>query len=406
MLFYLVDEEGKRFTEVRFVLKNGTFCSETPEHFVLRIIIAPYSYGVTSEKYSLTGKATLDQSAMRLTYDNKRSLVDKYGNIDSASNILALTYDKIQISQISIVGKSYISKTGEEQFSIAVTPVPANNVAIIVDEDGRAHEDVKFSFVNESGEEMTPHQYCNWQDAVKGLLNVTNVTTEAAGTRYTLRATVKVISGGSTKTLTADMQVAFYLRHPKVGDFAYADGTFDDQYQKDKTLVGMVFKLDPMYQGKDDASPITYSGFNKPSESVKQEKSLVGYRVLIDCKENAVIKSKNGVINTSSNAWGLYPENAEGNDGMTSTNGFTTDFGTKMAEIANMSSVFDTSMANIVGNSEWQYNTYIYPENVLDYKNEDGFKEFNTSSAPGDFNVASNTHAVVRHMEQICNYFL
>lgn len=104
------------------------------------------------------------------------------------------------------------------------------------------------------------------------------------------------------------MQVAFYLRHPKVGDFAYADGTFDDQYQKDKTLVGMVFKLDPMYQGEGDASPITYSGFNKPSESVKQEKSLVGYRVLIDCKENAVIKSKNGVINTSSNAWGLYPE--------------------------------------------------------------------------------------------------
>ena len=38
MLFYLVDGEGKRFTEVRFVLRNGTFCSETPEHFVLRII--------------------------------------------------------------------------------------------------------------------------------------------------------------------------------------------------------------------------------------------------------------------------------------------------------------------------------------------------------------------------------
>lgn len=368
--------------------------------------IAPYSYGVTSEKYSLTGKATLDQSAMRLTYDNKRTLVDKYGNIDSTSNILALTYDKIQISQISIVGKSYISKTGTEQFSVAVTPVTANNVAITVDDDGNAHEDVKFCFVDESGDEMTPFQYCNWQDAVKGLLNVTNVTTEAAGTRYTLRAIVKVISGGTTKELTADMQVAFYLRHPKVGDFAYADGTFDDQYQKDKTLVGMVFKLDPMYQGKDDASPITYSGFNKPSESVKQEKSLVGYRVLIDCKENAVIKSKNGVINTSSNAWGLYPENAEGNDGMTSTNGFTTEFGTKMAEIANMSSVFDTSMANIVGNSEWQYNTYIYPENVLDYNNEDGFKEFSNASAPGDFNGASKTRAIVRHMEQIFNNFL
>lgn len=55
-------------------------------------------------------------------------------------------------------------------------------------------------------------------------------------------------TGGSV--LTADFQIGFYRRVPKIGDFAYADGTFDDQYFKDKTLVGIVYKLDEMWQEK------------------------------------------------------------------------------------------------------------------------------------------------------------
>lgn len=38
MLFYWVGGGEKGFAEVRFVLQIGTFCLETPEHFVLRII--------------------------------------------------------------------------------------------------------------------------------------------------------------------------------------------------------------------------------------------------------------------------------------------------------------------------------------------------------------------------------
>lgn len=368
--------------------------------------MAPYSYGITSEPYSLTGKATLDQSANRLTYDYKRTLIDTYGNVDSSTNALALTYDKIQINQVAINGKSYINTLGVTTFSVNVTPVTGNNVAIVEEADGTVHEDVKFGFVDANGDETIPLQYCNWQDAVKGLLNVINTTTEAAGSRYTLRVAVNVMSGGVKKTLTADMQVAFYLRHPKVGDFAYADGTFDDQYQKDKTLVGMVFKLDPMYQGASDSAPTVYSGFNKPSESVKTEKTLVGYRVLIDCKENANIKSKSGAVNTSSNAWGLYPENAEGNDGVVGTNGFTTELGTKIAAAAGLSNAFDTQMDNIVGNTEWNYGDYVLPDKVIDYNLEDGFKEFSSSSAPGDFNGATKTRVIVRHMEQIFNNYL
>ena len=140
-----------------------------------------------------------------------------------------------------------------------------------------------FTFVDANGNSMLPSQYCRWEDAVKGLLNVINLTTESSGVRYTLRVTVNTTTGTGIKSFTSEMQVAFYLRHPKVADYAYADGTFDDQYHKDKTVVGMVYKLDPIYQGEGDAEPTVYSGFTKPSDSVKAEKKLIGYRVLVDC---------------------------------------------------------------------------------------------------------------------------
>ena len=62
----------KRFTEVRFVLRNGTFCSETPEHFVLRIIV-----GVDGLNAYLQGTKTLLTAKAALTIAKafaKRSL--------------------------------------------------------------------------------------------------------------------------------------------------------------------------------------------------------------------------------------------------------------------------------------------------------------------------------------------
>ena len=359
---------------------------------------APYSYGITSERYSLTGSTYVDQSAARLTFNHKRTLIDKFGNIDSTTGPLSLTYDKISINSIVLSGPSYLNQLGIAEYGIAVAPATANNIAIVEEENGDVHEDVKFTFIDTNGNEVTPTQYCRWEDAVKGLLDVTNLTTESSGIRYTLRVTVNSLTSSGIKSLTSEMQVAFYLRHPKLGDFAYADGTFDDQFQKDKTLVGMVYKLDPMYKGPDDVEPITYSGFNKPSETVKAEKELVGYRILVDCKENAVIKSTDGFINTSSNAWGLYPE---GSTGVHGTNGFTSELGNKIAAEANMSSVFDTAMANLGGTTEWNYNTYITTSNFFDYDQEDGFKVFSANTAPNDWNGEAKTQTIVRHMQTI-----
>ena len=367
----------------------------------------PYSYGVTSEQYTLMGKAILDQSQGRLTFDNKRTLVSIYGNIDASSGVpLSLVYDKYQINSVAITGQGYIKNTGVAQFGVNVTPVTSNNINIITEADGSVHEDIKFGFVNDNGDEIVPSQYCNWQDAIKGLLNVTKVTTEANGTRYNLRVTVGTMVGSEIKYFTSEMYVGFYLRHPKLGDFAYADGTFDDQYQKDKTLIGMVYKLNPKYQGEEDSAPITYGGFSKPSDAVKQTKKLVGYQILIDCKENAVIKSTDGVVNSSSNAWGLYPD---GSNAIHGSNGISTVLGSEIAAETGLSSAFDTALPNygsrgLTGSTQ---NDYLLRNNCLDAEQEDGFKDYGDSTGIiNEWAGKNNTRIIVRHMETIFNNYL
>ena len=365
--------------------------------------VAPYSYGITTEDHSLTGRATIDQTAMgRLTYAYKKELIEKYGNIDATSGVpLALNYDKAMANAIYINGKSYISATGTTNYSIGVIPANANNIAIVTDKDGKAVPDVRFSFVDDNGIEATPSQYCNWKDAVRGLLNVTKLTTEGNGRRYTLRAKVGVITGGKRNEIEADLNVAFYVRHPKVGDFAYADGTFDDQFQNGKTLVGIVFKREPMYQGEEDREPITYSGFDVPSDDVKKNKKLVGYRLLIDCKEDAVIKSKDGVINTSSNAWGLRPAESSGVYG---SNGFPiASTGVHIQSAASMSSAYDTAVPNVNAGVDAIYiNTKVFH----DQRREDGFKEFSGNVNVNSWNGYISTRYITQHMEQIFNNFL
>ena len=51
MLFVVLMRGIKRFTVVRFVLENGTFCSDAPEHFVLRIIFVDDE--LYAERYSI-----------------------------------------------------------------------------------------------------------------------------------------------------------------------------------------------------------------------------------------------------------------------------------------------------------------------------------------------------------------
>lgn len=143
---------------------------------------------------------------------------------------------------------------------------------------------------------------------------------------------------------------------------------------KDKTLVGIVYKLDEMWQGDNEAEPTIFTGYNKPTESFKETRKLVGYQISVDAKENIPFKSESGFINAGSSVWGLYPSS--------DTNGH----GSIQSEISaatGISSIFDLpGIVNITtrGLTGGPNNDYQTIGNYLDINEDDGFKDYSEAS--------------------------
>lgn len=187
---------------------------------------------------NLTGSISLSGN---LSFDNKLALANTYGNIDDAANKLFINYTKRAINSISVNGPTYIAETGIYQYKLVCSPSTGNDVAL---KDGKLA--IKW------GIDDSAKTYGTFIDSANGILQVTKLDESGTDMRYLAQCELTKTTG---TILTAEFQVGFYRRVPKIGDFAYADGTFDDQYMKDKTLVGIVYKLDEMWQGDNEAEP-------------------------------------------------------------------------------------------------------------------------------------------------------
>ena len=333
---------------------------------------------------SLTGTIGLTGN---LTFNNKIALANTYGDIDDASNSLFISYTKRTINSVAVNGPTYISAIGTYQYELVCSPSTGNDIAI---KDGKLA--IEWS-IDDSAK-----TYATFIDSANGILNVTKLDESGTDMRYLAQCVITKTAG---TTLSADFQVGFYRRIPKIGDFAYADGTFDDQYLKDKTVVGIVYKLDEMWQGENETEPTIFTGYDKPSESFKATHSLVGYQIRIDAKENVPFKSSDGFINTGSSVWGLYPSS--------DTNGHG-EIQTEISSATGITSIFDLpGISNITtrGLDGGTNNDYLTISNYIDSDQDDGFKDY--SSASGcvvDWQGKQKTQAIVRHANQIINSYL
>jgi hypothetical protein len=332
----------------------------------------------------LTGTIGLTGS---VTFANKVALATTYGDIDSTSNALYLSYTKRSINSITVSGSTYLSATGTYQYEVVCSPSTGNDIAI---------KDGKLAVVWELDE--AAKAYGSFVDSVNGILKVTQLDESGTDTRYMAQCTVTKTAGA---TLTSEFQICFYRRIPKIGDFAYADGTFDDQYFKDKTLVGLVYKIDEMWQGDSDTEPTVFTGYNKPSATYKTTHKLVGYQLNIDCKEYVPYKSTDGAISTTSTVWGLYPS--------TDSNGHT-NLQSEIMAATSISSIFDlTGIVNITatGLSGGTNDYYITTGNYIDIDTDDGFKDYSSGSGcVTDWNGKAKTLAIVKHANQIISSYL
>ena len=312
----------------------------------------------------LTGSiALMNASGDRyITFDEKMKLVGRYGDIDSTDNPLYVSYPVRAINSISIQGDNYIFTLGEYTgFHISVLPTSANNVKIV---DG--HAAVNWSI--EDGASL----YAGFTDPVNGVLHVKKLSDAALKERFTITVEITTMDD---KVMKHTKQVGFFNRIPEIGDFAYADGTFDDAYDPSKTLAGVVF--------------------------MRTKKSDTEYELRIDAAEDIIMVDEN--TNVVSWPWGLYPE-------ASATNGFPQEIEDAIQNAAGIASATDTAMPNINStglsqttdpNNGRPSSNYINEDNYLDDDTDDGYAVL-TSGSVNDFDGKEKTDIIIEH----CNHIL
>lgn len=307
-------------------------------------------------------------------YDTVIALIDRFGDIQSEDNPLYVTYRKIPINSINVGGAKYIRETGLwTGWTLNRIPLRGNNIAI---KDGKPA--IKWSITGEGFEE-----FAEIVDDTKGYVNVKKVETAIYPTKFTLHVTMGLTGGSS---LEYNKTVGFCRRVPKLGDFAYADGTFDDEFDDGLELAGIVIHT-------------------KVLEWLDEEKGIPSRMDLVTyAKEDAVVKSTDGAFNTSSLPWGLYPDTSN-------ANGFSTDVGAEIAEATGLKSAFDTDLNNytssgIASPTDPANRDYRYiGDTFIDDSTNDGYAVITTGSA-SDFQVEQNGQVIINHANKIIGLYL
>ena len=274
---------------------------------------------------TLTGDIAVDAN-YNLALADLYVLYAKYGDIQNVNNDLRITYTPVLIDRISISGQKYFTATGSTQFGIAtdagnnlkfVNGVPALTWGFVKD-DGNGNE-VADTDVN---------AYITL-NASTGAAEVIQLSSEGDTTRYRLKVTAELLNG---TTKSAYWKIGFFNRRPQRGDFAYADGTFDDEYRYDKTVVGFAIR-------------VTDNG----------NSSLT---IDVAAKENTAIRSSDSTINTSALPWGIYPSS--------DNNGISSDLQT---EIRAQSGNITLTSFNTAGSGTGDYNTAIKSDAMVQRAN-------------------------------------
>ena len=317
-----------------------------------------------------------------LTFSEVIQLIRQFGDIQTVpsgipTDRLYIDYQKRDVNSVAINGEKYLYTLGtHNDWYASATNDVGNNIAVVA---GREAVQFTLGTYDKANDIFTAGgdvaNYAEITDAVRGTVNVIRTYAHNEYRTFSLRMTVTLLDG---TVMTRYKNVGFHKRLPKIGDFAYADGAFDDEFDTSKELVGTIVKVDVL------------------SETQR--------KFWVYAKENAVAKSDDATYNTSSHVWGIYPDSG-------GTNGFPSSVYNEIATAAGLSNAVDTAMANITtsgltdpsnaSNKDYRYvrNTY------LDAAQEDGYAVL-TGGSCNDFNVESKNEIVVNHAKSIINGYL
>lgn len=241
-------------------------------------------------------------SSPSVTFEIKKQLVAKWGDIDDEENDLYITYRPNTLNNIEIGGESYIKVAGTYQYNIVPSSQYANDFRRVTWSMSGVNSD--YAVLN----------------TLTGELEVKKIS------QTTLFAAISVVVEKTDGTsLTASINVGLYDRVAEIGDYVYADGSFSNVYNPEKTVVGRCFYINP----------------NDPTD-----------RRMVGCK------------NLTSDHWGLYNNSSNGVAGLETAGALASGYST----VYNLPSespegMIDYSASGISGNAISSGNSYYHDGN-------------------------------------------
>ncbi len=286
---------------------------------------------LTIDNLKITGTIALASSEY-LTFEIKKKLIEKFGDIDSQSNALYISYVQRTISSIQIAGDNTFREPGTQKFTLIPNSPNANNF-----------NSIKWS--------ITTSAYAT-VDEDTGVVTCNKISSTA------LTVTLKCTIVTTDRTLEASFPIYVYDRPAELGDYVFADGTYSDMLNPLKTVVGICF-----YIGTDDAA------------------DGVPDRRMVALQDMECLSGANSC------PWGLF-NSTDVNNGIS---GVTVDGLTDCYDVAGITNFGSTGLdPRSDNNSVW----YIGDNNYRDEDNGDkyGFKTgFAANTGAGDLQLVKPT---------------
>ena len=164
----------------------------------------------------ITGQISM-LSTEYMTFELKRALMAKFGDIDDITNALTIDYTQRSFGSAQIGGDNTFRVACSRQFTIIPSSPNANNFTSL-----------KWS--------MPASLYAS-VDANTGVVTVTRVSE----TQLTIPLTCTITT--VEKTLAVTINLYLYDRPAALGDYVFSDGSYSDVLNPSKSVVGICFYI-------------------------------------------------------------------------------------------------------------------------------------------------------------------
>lgn len=169
-----------------------------------------------------------------ISYSTKKKLVKAFGKIDNINNPVYFDFEEYELSDHKISPEISID-------------VPQGGISTYPFEGlyFQTGNDVK---INDNGTLAIEYNIVNLPktatlDKNSGKLTLSENTNKA----YAFNIIVTKTNGAKYMTISGSLYLGY--KAPKVGDFAYSDGTFSTVSNPDKTLIGMIYQVEEVVNG-------------------------------------------------------------------------------------------------------------------------------------------------------------